>query len=102
MGTQPSLNGPRPLAGSFIDCQNYGSFHLHSALACWRRLVCSATLGWSYNGMLMPSLLYCTKSKLEKDASSMGSCLAKGLASGRNLNSLISITLTKCLCLGKT
>jgi hypothetical protein len=47
---------------------------------------------------IMASLLYCTKNKLKKSASSMGFCLTRRLASSCNFNSLILVNLIKCLC----
>jgi hypothetical protein len=92
--TQLCLNRLHFLAELFINCQNYGNFHLHSASTYWRYFVYSII----YHRTLMASLLYCTKSKLKKSASSMGFCLTRRLASSRNFNSLILVNLIKCLC----
>jgi hypothetical protein len=43
-----------------------------------------------------------TNSKLDRSASSLALVVAKGLASGKNFNALITATLTKCFLLGVT
>ena len=92
--TQLCLNRLHFLAKLFINCQNYSNFHLHSASTYWCYFVYSII----YHRMLMASLLYCTKNKLKKSASSMGFCLTRRLASSCNFNSLILVNLIKCLC----
>ena len=76
-----------------VNCQRYSNWHLHSSSAYWCYLasikICSSHLS---------TLLYCTKNKLKKSASSMVFCLTKRLDSSCNFNSLILVNLIKCFC----
>ena len=83
------------ITASFINCQNYSNFHLHSASTYWCYFINHSVMVISYH---KASLLYCTKNKLKKSASSMGFCFTRRLASSCNFNSLILVNLIKCLC----
>ena len=80
-----------------VNCQRYSNWHLHSSSAYWCYLalikICSSHLSRSVD-----TLLYCTKNKLKKSASSMVLCLTKRLDSSINFNSLILVNLIKCFC----
>ena len=83
-----------------VNCQRYSNWHLHSSSAYWCYLalikICSSHL--SILSRSVDTLLYCTKNKLNKSASSMVLCLTKRLDSSINFNSLILVNLIKCFC----
>ena len=78
-----------------VNCQRYSNWHLHSSYAYWcylaLRNICSSHLDNNH-------VIYCTKNKLKKSASSMVFCLTKRLDSSCNFNSLILVNLIKCFC----
>ena len=79
-----------------VNCQRYSNWHLHSSSAYW----CYLALR-NISSRIQPDnlvLLYCTKNKLKKSASSMVFCLTKRLDSSCNFNSLILVNLIKCFC----
>ena len=83
--------------GIFINCQSYSNCHLHSSSTYWCYITFN-TLLFNTLPNLACNLLYCTKNKLKKSASSMGFCLTRRLASSCNFNFLILVNLIKCLC----
>jgi len=94
--TLQSFNG---LQVTTVNCQRYSNWHLHSSSAywCYLALICSSHFSYA-NSRSVDTLLYCTKNKLKKSASSMVLCLTKRLDSSINFNSLILVNLIKCFC----
>ena len=76
-----------------VNCQRYSNWHLHSSYAYWCYLALRNICSSHYK-----HVIYCTKNKLKKSASSMVFCLTKRLDSSCNLNSLILVNLIKCFC----
>ena len=88
----------RFLSNPIFNCQRYSNWHLHSSSAYWCYL---ALRNNHLSSRIQPDnlvLLYCTKNKLKKSASSMVFCLTKRLDSSCNFNSLILVNLIKCFC----
>ena len=81
-----------------VNCQRYSNWHLHSSSAYWCYTFLAHYLALWYESIAANQciLLYCTKNKLKKSASSMVFCLTKRLDSSCNLNSLILVNLIKC------